>query len=128
MDQISQDHVETAEENDRLARSLLAPAMAEGLPRPPCEWATVIGFYAAVHYVNAYLWERHGIAPRDHTERAYHVRHDRILRRCALAYARLADAGYKSRYIPRFRIAPARAYQLVHVDLANVWSVVLAAM
>ena len=88
----------------------------------------MIAFYAAVHFVKAYLWERHRVAPRNHTERGHHVRHDPGLRRCANAYGRLLDTGYKARYLRRYRITASRAEQLVNVDLANVEAVVRAAI
>ena len=95
---------------------------------PPYEWVSVIAFYAAVHFVNAYLWEQHRVAPRNHSERGHYVRHDPTLRRCANAYGRLLDTGYKARYVRRYRIAASWAEQLVKVELADVESVVRAAI
>ncbi len=54
MEQKTADCLWTAERNSDLATELLATHMQT----PPFDWAVVIAFYAAVHYVNAYLWER----------------------------------------------------------------------
>jgi hypothetical protein len=121
------DHLDTAERNRDLARSLLVASSSLRLPVPPYEWAAVIAFYAAVHYVNAYLWERYRIAPRDHADRNHHVRTDPILRRCLQAYNRLRDEGYRSRYHRSHRLNARQAAGLVNVDLVNVESVVRAA-
>jgi hypothetical protein len=122
----TQEHIDTAAYNRDLARSLLIPAVAPGLPKPPYEWATVIAFYSAVHLVNAFLWERYRVGPRNHAERGHYVRTDPVLRRCAQAYARLLDVGFKSRYVRRYQIEPARANRLINFDLATVESVVMA--
>ena len=124
----TQEHLDTAERNRDLARALLNPTVAPGLATLPYEWVAVIAFYAAVHFVNAYLWERYRVAPRNHTERGNYVRHDPVLRRCANAYGRLLDTGYKARYLRRYRVAASWADQLVNVDLADVEAAVRAAL
>ena len=128
MEQWTRDHLDTAERNRDLARLLLTSSSSLGLPVPPSEWAAVIAFYSAVHFVNAYLWERYRIEPRDHAERNHFVRTDPILRRCLQAYSRLRDEGFRSRYHRAHRLNVQQATGLVKVDLANVESVVRAAI
>ena len=128
MEKWTSDHLDTAERNRDLARSLLTASSSLGLSTPSFEWAAVIAFYAAVHFVNAYLWEQYRIAPRDHADRSYHVMTDPILRRCMQAYSRLRDEGYRSRYHRARRLNARQAAGLVNVDLANVESVVRAAI
>jgi hypothetical protein len=128
VEQATREHLATAEINRNLARSLLDSTIAPLLPTLPYQWATVIAFYAAVHYVNAYLWERYRIEPRNHGERGWHVRHDPILRNCEAAYGRLQDAGYRSRYVPLYQIARSQSESLLNVDLAHVEAVVSAAL
>jgi len=133
VEQRTREHIETAERNRDLARSLLAPSVttsliAHGLQQPPYEWVAVIAFYAAVHYVNAYLWELLRLEPNDHSERTRYVRNDRTLRRCRVAYGRLRDEGFKARYTRGYRLSSQRAHGLVNVDLANVEAVVMAAV
>ena len=62
-------HLATAQHNHDFARALLEPAVARVFSSPPLEWAVVVAFYAAVHYVNAYLWERQRYEPRPHDDR-----------------------------------------------------------
>ena len=66
MDQRTSEHVETAQRCRDIANLLLD---ATSPTPPPYEWAIVLMFYAAVHYVNAYLWERQRFEPADHLER-----------------------------------------------------------
>ena len=127
------EHVETAERNRDLARALLAPPVtstliAQGLRSAPYEWIAVIAFYGAVHYVNAFLWERNRAEPVDHGQRSRAVRHDYVLQRCRAAYDRLRNEGFQARYTRRYRLLPQRAQGLVSVDLANVESVVMGAL
>jgi len=95
---------------------------------PPLEWVAVIAFYAAVHLVNAYLWERYRIEPHSHADRSLRVRTDPVLSRCTRAYTRLRDEGYRSRYQRAYRLNVRQATGLVNVDLANVESVIMAAI
>ena len=98
MEQRTREHLDTAERNRELAQALLTSGASLGVSAPPAEWAAVIAFYAAVHFVNAYLWERYRIEPRDHGERSHYVRTDPILTRCMPAYNRLRDESHRSRY------------------------------
>lgn len=52
--------------------------------------STVVAFYAAVHYVNAYLWEKVRTEPQDHKQRTGYVRDTPVLKRCLFAYRRLS--------------------------------------
>lgn len=81
-----------------------------------------------MHLVNAYLWEQYRIEPRDHADRTHHVRTDPILRRCLNAYVRLRDEAFRSRYHRAHRLNARHATGLVNIDLANVESVVRAAI
>lgn len=122
------EHLDTAERNRDVAQALLIPGGSSGLATPPYEWVAVIAFYAAVHFVNAYLWERHRVVPRDHIERGLYIRNDPILRRCANAYGRLLDTSFKARHVRRHQVSASWADRLITIDLANVESVVRAAL
>jgi hypothetical protein len=87
-----------------------------------------MAFYAAVHYVNAYIWERYRIEPRSHAERGYDVQPDPVLRRRERAYRRFRDAGYRSRYDRLYQVSPSEAAGLVNVDLAHVEATIMAAI
>lgn len=62
--------------------------------------AAVIAFYATVHYVNAYLWERQRYEPRTHGERTQKVRDTPVLKRASFSYRRLRQVAYDMRYEP----------------------------
>ncbi len=61
------------------------------------EWALVIFFYAAVHYVEAYLADV-GQHLRSHTTRDAFVGRDTYLRRIFSEYQDLKYYGYSARY------------------------------
>lgn len=87
-----------------------------------------MAFYSAVHYVSAYLWERHREVIEEHPRRAARVRTEPILRRCSLQHGRLSNAGWNARYTRGFQVSRQDAERLVNIDLANVESVVMAAL
>jgi len=56
-----QDHLRQAHQNEELAQKLAnQPLEAYG-------WAITVMFYSLLHFVDAYLLERHQIIPRGHT-------------------------------------------------------------
>jgi hypothetical protein len=80
----------------------------------------VILFYSAVHYVNAYLWERYHLDPRDHAERTYGVHRDLAISACSLNYDTLKDVGFHARYDERYNLSEQDARVLLEVDLRAV--------
>lgn len=65
-------------------------------------WAAIVAFYAAVHQVNAYLWERRRYEPQNHKERTDAVRFTNILKRAAFSYRSLSTIAYSVRYDPLY--------------------------
>lgn len=128
MDPKTTEHLETAARNQELAYALLGPPSPINVHPPPVEWAVVIAFYAAVHYVNAYLWERQRYAPRDHTARRHAVMRVASLRLAEPAYRNLQDLAYRARYQPGIRLSRTEVEQALHVDLQLVEQTVLAAL
>ena len=62
----TQEYLERANENRLLAERIVADSdSSPGLLR----WASVMTFYAALQYVNAYLFEQWDTAPGNHAER-----------------------------------------------------------
>ncbi len=94
---------------------------------PPLDWAVVAAFYAAVHYVNAYLWERQRYEPHTHEARENAVARAVEVRAAYDAYARLRGLAYRARYVPLFQISRPNA-QGALVDLDRVEKTVLAAL
>jgi hypothetical protein len=128
VEQRTREHIETAEHHQQFARSLLDPRMGSMLPKVRYEWAAVAAFYAAVHYVHAYLWERRRVSPRSHPARSQRVTRDSILRQCEWQYLELLEVSLRARYSRDLDLTEAAARELVEVDLAHVETVVRAAI
>ena len=97
-----QEHQQQARRNEGLAQRL-------GIsPLRTYDWAITVLFYSILHFVDAYLLQRHGIVPRGHTAtrdrrtgqqipgRNDYVR--RHLPQIALAYQFLYSASRRARY------------------------------
>lgn len=118
-------HLATAKRNQGLAHALLSSADIQ--PRP-LEWSVVVAFYAAMHYINAYLWEKMQYAPHNHGERMSAVRTWTELKAVSVSYQRLQDLGYYARYRPNFHIPPSDATDLIQNDLRAVQNAVMQAL
>jgi hypothetical protein len=119
VDERTRQHLVTAEENRAFARTLFAD---RGSQPVALRWGIVVAFYAAMHYVNAYLWERLRSEPANHRERESFVVTVAILRPVANDYLRLFAASYLSRYAPRYRVPSERerANLLANLDAVRV--------
>jgi hypothetical protein len=120
-------HIQTAERNRRIASALIDTELAS-IQSAPYEWIAVIAFYAAVHYVNAYLWEARRYAPPDHPNRNHLVEGDPVLRRSRSEYGRLFATGFRARYVPNFRLPEQDARDLIERDLELVRQTVRGAL
>jgi hypothetical protein len=120
-------HLQTAERNRHIAIAYLSIDLA-GVQPPPYEWMAVIAFYAAVHYVNAYLWEVRRYDPPDHDSRNHLVTGDSRLRQCRFEYRRLFNTGFRARYVPGFRLREQDTRDLIDVDLEHVRQTVRGAL
>jgi len=56
-----QEHLQQARHNEELAYQLSSP------PLEAYDWAITVLFYGVLHFVDAYLLQRHGIMPKGHT-------------------------------------------------------------
>jgi hypothetical protein len=61
------------------------------------DWASVVAFYTALHFMEAFLKKQHGIDFEHHEERHTFIRQN-IPRAVFSAYYRLYDLGFASRY------------------------------
>ena len=103
-------HRAAAELNERIALALLSDARS-------CSWAIVLAFYAALHWVDAYL-ARSLTHPGDHVERDGYVRRP-PLRRIYDDYRTVSDRSKDVRYLDsRFSQDEARA--LIDGELARI--------
>lgn len=124
----TREHLDTARRNRDVATALIDSGSMLGVAPPPLEWALVIAFYAAVHYVNAYLWEKLNYQPTDHATRAAAVARDATLRPISPAYVRLRELAFEARYRPGFVLPRAAVEMAVRSDLADIERRVLAAL
>jgi hypothetical protein len=127
VEQLTERHLETAERNRGIALTHVTaqPVTIQTLPRG---WSAVIAFYAAVHYVNAYLWEMRRYAPPDHGSRNQIMTRDSVLNQGRFQYRRLLDAGFRARYVPNFRLSEQDAHRLIDIDLERVRETVRGAL
>ncbi len=86
-----EDHVKKAAGNERFALSISLTRQA-GI-----DWALVVIFYAAVHYVEAYL-AKGGQHLRSHTTRDKVVARDATLKHIYSEYHELKFYGFTARY------------------------------
>jgi hypothetical protein len=121
----TRDHLASARRNGAVARRLIDDADSSPIS---AEWAVIAAFYAALHFVNAYLWEMFQLEPANHAERVQLVTRFAILRSVARSYAALEHAGFQARYTPGFRVEPGVARHLVHVDLSAIEGAALSAI
>ena len=127
MDPKTVDHLRISARNRDLARALLSPAYA-GLQPSPWEWVAVITFYAAVHVVNAFLWESRRYAPITHADRSREVQYSLPISRCRTSYMRLSRAGYRARYDEQFSVTEHDARALLEVHFRQVEATVMQAL
>lgn len=116
----TREHLNTANENRGLARE-----MVRGVTTPAARErrAVVIAFYAAVHYVNAYLWETASIAPQNHGDRRTKMQQDALLGPLVFRYRSLVLYAFDARYTPNYQQTAAivrRALQTMRVIEAAV--------
>ena len=121
-------HLDRGERNRDLARALFHTPLTVRIGPPPYEWVTVIAFYAAVHFVNAYFWERRGQDPGGHGRRARWVAGEPELSSVHPSYAHLSDLAWQARYVPTFRLSRADALDVLNIDLAAVEAAVMVAL
>ncbi len=95
------DYLRTADRNRDVARELaFAP-----FKTPPSDWAAVIAFYAALHFMHAYLFEReNGREPTSHKDRRNCMETVAGLMPAEDNYNDLYDLSVKVRYRSLYRI------------------------
>ena len=125
MDQKTLNHLQVARRNRELARALLTQSE---LDPEPWNWVAVILFYGAVHYVNAYLWERYHVEPTNHAERTYGVHHDSAINTCRTEYDRLRELGFDARYAEWFTLPEQDARSLLNVQFRAVEATAMRAL
>jgi hypothetical protein len=85
------EHVEKADGNEKLALSLTLDSQSR------IDWELIMLFYAAMHYVEAYL-ALQGVHLRSHVARDQAISRDSVLRKIFKEYSDLKYFGYNARY------------------------------
>jgi hypothetical protein len=120
-------HLQISARNRDLARALLDSAQA-GLQPSPWEWVAAIAFYAAVHAVNAYLWETQRYKPASHGDRRSALQVALPLRACIRSYGFLNQAGFDARYDETYTLSELGARTLLDVEFRRVEATVMQAL
>jgi|ERR1039458_8454821 hypothetical protein len=85
-------HVKKATENEAFAGTLDESTQAS------VNWKLVVFFYAAVHYVEAYLAKSLNEHLKSHTTRDSYIARESNLRKIGTQYMHLKFYGYNARY------------------------------
>jgi hypothetical protein len=105
-----QDHIAKAEGNARFASSLTLDDPAK------IDWALIATFYAAMHYVEAYLATM-GQHVRSHTTRDGYIGRDANLKKIYNHYQDLKYYGYNARYeMTPFRASDVTGHATADLD------------
>ena len=83
-------------------------------------WAGVAAFYAAVHYVNAYLWETARLEPVNHLDRQNIISNWPVLAPLSQAFRTLFTYSIDIRYSPQFQIRRADLRRMIERDLVRI--------
>lgn len=111
---LTSQHLATAEENRQLAERIVTDAASSP---DLIRWASVIAFYAAVQYVNAFLAENWTV-PGTHVERERAMRLFRTpLRPIIPPYQTLKSKSLAVRYAPTSRITRSQLRSLLDNEL-----------
>jgi hypothetical protein len=86
------EHIEKARGNEAFAASITPDN------QPRIDWKLIVVFYAAMHYVEAYLAKAMAAHLRSHTARDSYMGRDSNLKRIYSEYQDLKYFGYSARY------------------------------
>ncbi len=116
MDERTSDHLRTARANRVYA---LAIVNDDAASTTELNWAAVAAFYAAMHAINAYLWETARLEPANHRDRRNIMDRWPALTPLRTSYFALLDYSVLARYSPGFEARPPNLDALVNQHLAH---------
>lgn len=119
-------HIATAGRNRNAAQELLTLVTSMNVQPPLYEWVSVMAFYSAVHYVNAFLWERHGLAPTSHGQRGSYIATLAPLPSLRLEYRQLSSHAWNARYVHGYRLSERQIRDLLDINLPYVEAMICA--
>jgi hypothetical protein len=93
-------HLTAGDRNRQLAEFALRNCADWGFDPPPYDWIVTMAFYAALHYVDAYLTERAGGSPSDHVSRDKTMDQISAFGAIAFSYRQLYRRSMTARYCP----------------------------
>ena len=117
MDARTRDHLRTARANRDYTSSIL---LSEETTATQWNWAAVAAFYAAMHAVNAYLWEIARLEPANHRDRREIVTRWPTLQPILASYDELFTFSIRARYEPGYSIRRSRLNSLANRNLTHV--------
>lgn len=121
-------YLDRAARHRRFAYTLIAPAQANLVQPPPLDWALVAGFYAALHYVQAYVWETQHHRAATHDDLRDTVRRTYQLRSIEFQYRQLLDRSWQARYLHEFTVTLPDATGLLAANLEPIRAAALKAL
>lgn len=117
MEERTQKHLSTARANQDYSLTIFHDDDASATE---LNWAAVAAFYAAMHAVNAYLWELARLEPVNHRDRRDIIEQWPTLGPLRAAYAALFDQSVTARYKPDSKVTRSRLNTLVNRHLTRV--------
>lgn len=121
MEERTRGHLSTAHANQAYALAILHDDDVSGAE---LNWAAVAAFYAAMHAVNAYLWEIARLEPTNHRDRRDIIGHWPALAPLQSAYFALFDLSIHARYRPGYTVRRRRLDPLVNQHLSRVMATI----
>ena len=121
MDDRTRQHLDIAEQNLAFARTLLGES---GSQTVELRWGIVVAFYAAMHFVNAYLWELARLEPLNHRDRREVIGRWTSLGPMYAAYSTLFDFSIRARYEPGFSARRSDLVSMLDRHLARVMATI----
>ncbi|HYI14935.1 MAG TPA: hypothetical protein VEX37_06070 [Thermomicrobiales bacterium] len=117
MDDRTRDHLWTARANRAYALAIVSDEDASTVER---NWAMVAAFYAAMHAINAYVWETARLEPGNHHDRRDIMDRWPILVPICPSYDLLFDHSIRARYKPGYTANRSRLNTLANGHLVRV--------
>ncbi len=112
MEERTRKHLNTAHANRAYSLSILNNG--EDASEAELNWAAVAAFYAAMHAINAYLWEIARLEPSSHRDRRAIIGQWPTLSMLERSYAALFNRSLLARYEPEYRVK--RSHLTIHIS------------
>lgn len=125
MDERTRKHLSTARANRAYALAILND---EATSVTELNWAAVAAFYAAMHAVNAYLWDVARLEPANHRDRRAIILSWPALDALRFSYNVLFDHSLRARYEPGYSMSMTSFATLVNRHLPHVIATVERAL